>query len=81
MLNAIGVLHTAQALAPYIVASPAYQSQHQCILSKLIMHGNALARCEVGVMIEKLHRCFAGHALDRGFDLSLSYFDEHWCWD
>jgi hypothetical protein len=78
LLGCIEVLHTAQALAAYIVAAPGYRQQHHSIVSCLITQGNTLARAEIGVMIEKLHRRLAGHGLDRGFDLSLPYFDEHW---
>jgi hypothetical protein len=78
MLGCIDILHTARALAAYIVASPDYRQQHRSILSCLIEQGNTLARREISVIIDKVHHRFAGHGLDRGFDLSLPYFDEHW---
>lgn len=76
MQNFLAVLHTAVALAPYIVADEAYQLKRYGMLGQLINQGRALARYQTGEIIQTVRRRAATQDLNRGLSLSLPYFDD-----
>jgi hypothetical protein len=76
MQSFLGVLHTAIALAPYMMADPAYQQKRYGMLGQLIHQGRSLASYEVAEMIRVIKQRVAAHDLNRGLSLSMPYFDD-----
>jgi len=70
------ILHTAMALAPYIVADEDYQRKRYGMLGQLVNQGRALARYQTNEIIHTIQRRAAAHDLNRGLSLSLPYFDD-----
>ncbi len=70
------MLEGAVRLAPYLVVDEEYQRKRYGILGQLVNQGRALARYEVVQICETIQRRAATHALDRGFSLSLPYFND-----
>ncbi len=70
------VLHLARALASYIVVDGQYQQKRYGMLGQLINQGRALARYEMGSLIEEIQVRAARHDLNRGLSLSVPYFDD-----
>jgi hypothetical protein len=76
MQRFLDVLHTAVALAPYIVADDVYQQKRYGMLGQLVNQGRALARYQTGEIIQTIKRRAAAQDLNRGLSLSLPYFDD-----
>jgi hypothetical protein len=76
MQRFLGILHVAVSLAPYTVADEDYQRKRYGMLGQLINQGRALARYQVGEIIQTIKRRAAAHDLNRGLSLSLPYFDD-----
>jgi hypothetical protein len=76
MQNFLSVLHTAVALAPYIVADPEYQQKRYGILGQLVNQGRALARYETSEIIRTVQHRAKAQDLNRGLSLSLPFFDD-----
>ncbi len=72
----IFMLNNAVCLAPYMVVDEEYQRKRYGMLGQLVNQGRALARYEVLQICETIQRRAATHALDRGFSLSLPYFND-----
>lgn len=70
------ILHTAVALAPYMVASPSYQQKRYGMLGQLINQGRALAHYQTNDIIHTIKYRAQTHELNRGLSLSLPYFDD-----
>lgn len=70
------ILHAAIGLAAYMVADEEYQRKRYGMLGQLINQGRALARYQVGEIIEVIKRRAAAQDLNRGLSLSLPYFDD-----
>jgi len=76
MKRYLNILDAAVDLAPYMVVDGEYQDKHYGILGQLVNQGRALARYEVGQICEKIRQRATSHDLDRGFSLSLPYFND-----
>ncbi len=76
MQRFLSTLHLAVSLAPYIFADEEYQRKRYGMLGQLVNQGHALARYQTGVVIGKIQRRVEVHDLNRGFSLSLPYFDD-----
>lgn len=76
MQHYIGVLHTAIALAPYLVADEVYQQKRYGMLGQLVNQGRALARYQTSAIVSKVELRAAAQTLNRGLRLSLPYFDD-----
>jgi hypothetical protein len=76
MQRFVAILHTAVALAPYIVADEVYQQKRYGMLGQLVNQGRALARYQTAEIIQTIHRRAAANDLNRGLSLSLPYFDD-----
>jgi len=76
MQRAIGLLDLATSLSPYMVADEAYQKKHYGLSSQLVQQGRALACYQTQQIIQGIQQRAAAHRLDRGFSLSLPYFDD-----
>ena len=76
MQSYVSTLHLAVSLAPYIFAEDEYQRKRSGMLAQLVNQGRALARYQTHNIIGRLGRKAAAHELDRGFSLSVPYFDD-----
>lgn len=76
MQQYLSTLHLAVSLAPYIFADEEYQRKRNGMLGQLVNQGQALACYWTGEIIAKIRRKAASGQLDRGFSLSLPYFDD-----
>ena len=76
MQSFLFVLHSAVSLAPFMIADDGYQQKRYGMLGQLINQGRALANYETLVMISTIKSRAAAHDLNRGFNLSLPYFDD-----
>jgi hypothetical protein len=76
MQQHLEILHLARAFASYIVADGQYQQKRYGMLGQLINQGRALARYEMGGIIEEIQTRAAHHDLNRGLSLSVPYFDD-----
>ena len=76
MQQYLSTLHLAVSLAPYIFADEEYQRKRNGMLGQLVNQGQALACYWTGEIIGKIRRKAASGQLDRGFSLSLPYFDD-----
>jgi hypothetical protein len=76
MQRYVKVLHSAFALAPYILVDEDYQQKRYGMLGQLINQGRALARYEVSEIIRTIKHRAAAQDLNRGLSLSLPYFDD-----
>ena len=76
MQQFINVLHTAVALAPYMVADEEYQRKRYGMLGQLMNQGRALALYQTREIIDTIRRRAAANDLNRGLSLSLPYFDD-----
>ncbi len=76
MQRFLNVLHSAVALAPYMVADAEYQQKRYGMLGQLVNQGRALARYETQDMIQEIQRRAAAESLNRGLSLSMPYFDD-----
>lgn len=70
------ILHTAVALAPYMVASETYQQKLYGMLGQLINQGRALAHYQTTDIIHTIKQRSQTHELNRGLSLSVPYFDD-----
>lgn len=71
-----GIIHAAVSLAAYMVADEEYQRKRYGMLGQLVNQGRALARYQVGEIIEVIKRRAVAQDLNRGLSLSLPYFDD-----
>jgi hypothetical protein len=76
MQQYVEVLHLARAFASYIVVDAQFQQKRYGMLGQLINQGRALARYEMGGLIEEIRVRAARHDLNRGLSLSVPYFDD-----
>jgi hypothetical protein len=76
MQRFLKILHTAVALAPYMVTDPEYQQKRFGMLGQLVNQARALARVQTREIIITIQRRSAAHDLNRGLSLSLPYFDD-----
>jgi hypothetical protein len=76
MQGYLSTLHLAVSLAPYVFADEEYQRKRTGMLGQLVNQGQALACYWTGEIIAKIRRKAASGQLDRGFSLSLPYFDD-----
>lgn len=76
MQRFLAVLHTAAALAPYIIADEEYQQKRYGMLGQLVNQGRALARFQTNDIIRNIWRRAKAQDLNRGLSLSLPYFDD-----
>ena len=76
MQNYVSTLHLAVSLAPYMFVEDEYQRKRSGMLAQLVNQGRALARYQTQTIIGRLGRKAAAHELDRGFSLSVPYFDD-----
>jgi hypothetical protein len=76
MQRYLSVLHAAVGLAPYMVADEEYHRKRYGILGQLVNQGRALARYDVGEIIQTIHKRATAHDLNRGLSLSLPYFND-----
>jgi hypothetical protein len=76
MQNYVSTLHLAVSLAPYIFADEEYQRKRCGMLAQLVNQGRALARYQISIIIGKIQRYAEAGDLNRGFSLSLPYFDD-----
>jgi hypothetical protein len=72
----IGLLDLAISLSPYMIADEAYQKKRHSLVGQLISLGRALAQYETQQIIQGIKLRAQAHRLDRGFSLSLPYFDD-----
>jgi hypothetical protein len=76
MQRYLSTLHLAVSLAPYIFVDEEYQRKRNGMVGQLVNQGQALACYWTGEIIGKIRRKAASGQLDRGFSLSLPYFDD-----
>lgn len=76
MQRFLNILHSAVAIAPYIVADETYQQKRYGMLGQLLNQGRALAFYQTGEIIRTIKRRAATQDLNRGLSLSLPYFDD-----
>jgi hypothetical protein len=76
MQRFLSILHTAFALAPYVVADDQYQQKRYGMLGQLINQGRALARYETREIIHTIKSRAAAQDLNRGLSLSMPFFDD-----
>jgi hypothetical protein len=76
MQRFLAILHAAVALAPYMVVDQEYQQKRYGMLGQLVNQGRALARYQTNEIVRTIQRRSAARDLNRGFSLSLPYFDD-----
>jgi hypothetical protein len=76
MQRFLKILHTAVALAPYMVTDADYQQKRYGMLGQLVNQARSLARFQTREIIATIQRRAAAHDLNRGLSLSLPYFDD-----
>ena len=76
MQQYVEILHLARAFASYVVVDTQYQQKRYGMLGQLINQGRALARYEMGCLIEEIQARATHHDLNRGLSLSVPYFDD-----
>jgi hypothetical protein len=76
MQSFVNILQHAEAIAPYFVVDEAYQRKRTGILGQLVNQGRALARYEMGQLIQAILNRSADNSLNRGFSIDFTYFDE-----
>ncbi len=76
MQRYLALLHTAVALAPYMVGAETYQQRRYGMLGQLINQGRALARHFTREIIATIQRRATAQDLNRGLSLSVPYFDD-----
>lgn len=76
MQQFMALLHTAVALAAYIITDETYQQKRYGMMGQLINQGRALARYQTHEIIQTIKRRAAADDLNRGLSLSLPYFDD-----
>jgi len=74
--NAVHLLQNAAAFCPSLVVDETYQRKRTGLLGQLVNQGRALARAYTREMVAKIRSRAAAGTLNRGFNLSLSYFDD-----
>jgi hypothetical protein len=76
MQRFMSILAAALTLAPSIAADEEYQRKRYGILGQIVNQGRALALYETGQIITGIKQRAARGSLDRGFSLSLPYFND-----
>ena len=76
MQNYLSILDMAVWLAPYFKLDAEYRRKHESMMAQLTVQGRALARHQTGEIIRRIRRRAAENSLNRGFSLSLPYFDD-----
>jgi hypothetical protein len=76
MQQFMAVMHTAVAVAPYIMADETYQQKRHGMMGQLINQGRALAHYQTHEIIQTIKQRAAAQDLNRGLRLSLPYFDD-----
>lgn len=75
MQNYLATLDVAALLAPYIVGDREYQRKWNGMVAQLINQGCAYARFKTNEVIRIIQKRVVANNLNRGFSLSLPYFD------
>jgi len=76
MQRYLSILKMAEWLAPYIIEDKEFQRKQHSMQAQLIDQGQALARHITGELIRRIRQRVAENSLNRGFSLSLPYFDD-----
>lgn len=76
MRHALDMLANAVKLAPYLIVDKDFQWKRSGLQGQMLGQGRALAQHEIGEIIRAIRRRADGNALNRGFNLSLPYFDD-----
>lgn len=76
MQRYLSILKMAERLAPYIIEDKGFQSKRHSMQAQLINQGQAMARHVTGELIRRIRQRVAEDSLNRGFSLSLPYFDD-----
>lgn len=76
MQRYIDILHTASSFAPYMVADAEYQRKRYGMLGQTINQGRALACYKTEQIIQAILERVQKGTLNRGFSISLPYFDD-----
>jgi hypothetical protein len=76
MEHYLGILKSAEYIAPYMIADEVFQQKRYGMLGQLVNQGRALANYQTKEIIRTIQRRVAGHMLDRGLRLSLPYFND-----
>jgi hypothetical protein len=74
--NAVRFLQDATAICPCIVVDETYQRKRAGLLGQLVNQGRALARYHTREIISGIRSRATAGTLNRGFSLSLPYFDD-----
>jgi hypothetical protein len=74
--NAVSLLQDAAAICPCIVTDGTYQNKRAGLLGQFVNQGRALARFHTREIIARIRSRVAAGTLNRGFSLSLPYFDD-----
>jgi len=72
----LAVLDMAAGFAPYIAVDDEYIIKHYGVLGQLVNQGRALANHQVELICQKIKNRSASHSLDRGFSLTIPYFND-----
>jgi hypothetical protein len=76
MQHYLSILHSAIAIAPYMIADEICQQKRYGMLGQLVNQGRALAHYQSQEIIQTIQQRVGEHRLDRGLRLSLPYFDD-----
>jgi hypothetical protein len=76
MRHALDILVDAVKLTPYLIADKDFQWKRYGVQGQMLGQGRALAHYEIGEIIRTIRKRADAHALNRGFSLSLPYFDD-----
>ena len=76
MQSYLRILQMAVTLAPFMIADEEYQRKRYGILGQLVNQGRALAWYQTIKIIDGIKQRANTRTLDRGFSLSLPYFDD-----
>lgn len=76
MSHAMDMLTNAIRLAPYLIVDQGFQWKRYGVQGQMASQGRALAQYEIGEIIRTIRKRAESHALNRGFNLSLPYFDD-----
>ncbi len=76
MRNYLDILHSAESIAPYMIADETWQQKRYGMLGQLVNQGRLLAHYQSQQIIQTIKCRVAEHRLDRGLRLSLPYFND-----
>jgi hypothetical protein len=76
MQNYLAILDSAILIAPYMITDEIFQQKRYGMLGQLVNQGRALANYQSQEIIRTIQHRASSHRLDRGFSLSLPYFND-----